>query len=253
MNVAPTLAHRASIVAYDRRGFGQTAPSADPFSHVEDLLAVLDDVADGPAWLVGSSMGGGLAIDAALVDPARVGGLVLLAPAVSGAPTPQLDANAQRIAKLIDHAAAAENLDEVNRLETWLWLDGPAEPKGRVSGPARELALAMNAVVLCNHGGEQGVASGVDAWSRLEEISLPCTVTCGDRDVEFLVARSHDLADRLPRARHRVLAGMAHLPYLEHPDTVAALITDAIENRSHRRTIYGADRCPGGRCRPSFP
>lgn len=43
-------------------------------------------------------------------------------------------------------------LEEVNRLETWLWLDGPSEPEDRVGGEARALALDMNAIILRNRG-----------------------------------------------------------------------------------------------------
>lgn len=77
------------VVAYDRRGFGEVPPAGGRFRHLDDLLAVLDAVSpDVPAWLVGSSMGGEVALDAALEAPERVAGLVLLAPAVSGDPEP---------------------------------------------------------------------------------------------------------------------------------------------------------------------
>ena len=47
----------------------------------EDALAVLDELVEGPAVLVGSSMGGWIACLAALAQPARVKAMVLIAPA----------------------------------------------------------------------------------------------------------------------------------------------------------------------------
>jgi pimeloyl-ACP methyl ester carboxylesterase len=227
--MAGYLAPMMTVIAYDRRGFGETAPSAGPFSHVEDLLAVLDQVADGPAWLVGASLGGGLALDTALTAPERVAGLVVLGSAVSGAPDPELDADTQRLDGLIDQATAAGDLDEANRLETWIWLDGPAQPEGRVTGAARSLALDMNAIIQRNAVPEDAGPSGVDAWNRLDEVQVPVTIACGDLDVPYLITRSRELADRLPNARYHVLPGMAHQPYLEQPDKVAQLVVQAVQ------------------------
>ena len=226
--VAQRLAPRVTSVAYDRRGYGESAVSTAPFTDVEDLLAVLDQEQAGRAWLVGASAGGGLALDVALVAPGRVAGLVLLGTAVSGAPEPELDPDTQRFDALLDAAVAAGNLDEVNRLETWLWLDGPSSPEGRVGGEARTRALDMNAIILRNGDREDGGGSGVDAWTRLDEVQVPVTVACGELDVPSLVARSQELAARLPRARYRELPGMAHQPYLEDPGQVADLLLGAL-------------------------
>ena len=69
-----------------------------------------------------------VALDAALEAPARVAGLVLLAPAISG--DPELDEEAiiaatNGLAEAIDAAWTAGDVDECNRLEVRLWLDGP--------------------------------------------------------------------------------------------------------------------------------
>ena len=88
--VADALQPATGVVAYDMRGYGETSGVTYGFSHLDDLNSVLDRVATGPVWLVGSSMGGEIAIDAVLASPERVAGLVLLAPAVSGAPEPSV-------------------------------------------------------------------------------------------------------------------------------------------------------------------
>jgi len=226
--VAGLLAPELTVVAYDRRGYGQTPPSTGPFSHLDDLLAVLARAGAGPVWLAGASAGGGLALDAALVAPGRVAGLVVMGTAVSGAPEPELDAATRRFESLLEKAYAARDAGEINRLETWLWLDGPGQPEGRVRGAARKLALDMNAIIIGNGVPETAGAADVDAWHRLAEIKVPVTVACGDLDVPFLVDRCRLLADRLPTARHHVLAGLAHQPYLESASTVTQLIRSAV-------------------------
>ena len=128
--------------------------------------------------------------------------------AVSGAPEPELDPVTKRFEPLLERAYAERDAAEINRLETWLWLDGPGQSEGRVGGAARQLALAMNAVVIANGVPEAAGASDVDAWHRLAEISVPVTVACGDLDLPFPgrplpPARRPDSGRPAPRAgRH---------------------------------------------------
>jgi pimeloyl-ACP methyl ester carboxylesterase len=227
--VAPELhAMGADVLAYDRRGFGETPASAEPFSHVDDLLGLLD----GPAWLVGNSMGGAICLDAALLAPELVAGLVLIAPAVSGAPEgslESLDPDTRRIIQAIMAADEAGDIDAVNRHEVHLWLDGPSSPEGRVGGEARALALDMNAIALRSGAAEDAGASGIDAWSRLEEIRAPATVAWGELDEPDAAVVCRELERRLGDARPAVLLpGVAHLPTLERPELVVDLIAGAI-------------------------
>lgn len=228
--VADRLRDVGPLVAYDRRGFGDSPVGASPYRDLDDLVAVLDQIAADPVWLVGSSMGGRLSLDLALAQPERVAGLVLLAPAVSGSPGPgALDAATERLSALLD--AAEGDLEQTLRLETWLWLDGPAGPEGRVAGPARALAQEMNAVALGNDVPDTAAAvePGAEAWHRLEEVAAPTTVAWGDLDVPFFAERCAQVAERIPTARAQLLPGTAHLPYLEQPQLVADLVRTAVQ------------------------
>lgn len=65
--VAGLLAPELTVIAYDRRGYGQTPPSTEPLSHLDDLLAVLDHAGTGPVWPAG---GAGLHLTPPLPLPA---------------------------------------------------------------------------------------------------------------------------------------------------------------------------------------
>lgn len=207
------------VVAYDRRGFGETRYDVERFSHVHDLRALLDDLQIRKAVLVGCSQGGRVAIDYALTHPGRVAGLFLVAPAVSGQPEPtDYPPAVAAVVDLLDEAEADEDVERVNELEAWLWLDGPAREEGRVSGPLRDLFLEMNGIALrAADPGEQNPPSGAPAYRRLGELDLPAQVVWGDADFPHVQQRCNHLVQALPQALGTVIAGTAHLPNLEQP------------------------------------
>ncbi len=80
------LAAGHRVIRYDRRGFGGTRGESGEHAHYEDLLALLDARGIEQAALVGASMGGACALDAALAAPERITRLVLLGSGLTGPP-----------------------------------------------------------------------------------------------------------------------------------------------------------------------
>jgi pimeloyl-ACP methyl ester carboxylesterase len=219
------LAPDYRMIAYDRRGFGQTPPIDDEHSDVGDLRAVLDQcVPNASAVLVGASRGGALAIDMALAFPERVSALVLLGSSVSGEPdTAYVPAPIQALADEIDAAERAGDLERLNALEVRLWLDGPLMPEGRVGGELQQLLLDMNRIAL-SHPPLARRIEPTPAYPRLEALRQPVLVLCGDLDLPSCVALSQELGARISRARTELIEGAAHLPSLEQPETCARAI-----------------------------
>ena len=214
------------MAAYDRRGSGTTVSRPERHDQVSDLRAVLDGLGMDRAVLVGNSRGGQIALDTALTLPERVSGLVLVAPAVSGAPPTEdsdVDATTAALWGHLEAAEAAGDLDALNMGEIRLWLDGPAAPEGRVGGGLRELALDMNDRVL--RAPDPGFEpEPIDAWYRLDEVTCPTLVVVGDLDLPHMQARCRYLADHIPGAHMVVMPGRAHLPAFEDPEGFAAIV-----------------------------
>jgi pimeloyl-ACP methyl ester carboxylesterase len=225
-----TLAGRHRCVRYDARGYGETTYEPETgWSPVEDAVAVLDAAGAEPAVVVAGSMGGAVALDLALAHPDRVRALVLIGSAVRGAPYPETtDPQTADLVERAEAAEEAEDWDELNRLEAWIWLDGPTADEGRVEGETRELFLEMNGRALrALDPGERARAE--DAWPRLGDIKVPTLVLVGRLDVEDIRVVDEGLAERLPDARLVWLDGVAHLPHFEADPTTLQEIADFVD------------------------
>lgn len=212
-------AHR--VIRYDARGFGRSDPARGAYSAPADLVGLLDGLELGRAHLLGLSMGGAVALDAALAFPERVASLVLASARPSGlAPSAVLRDGWDAV----DEAVEAGDLAGANELELRMWVDGPRRQPGAVDPAVRALVGEMNASLLA--GPDEGEPRPLDppAVGRLAEIAAPTLVIVGDLDQPDVVAAGNLLAAGIPGARLRVVAGTAHLPNLERPDEFNRLI-----------------------------
>jgi pimeloyl-ACP methyl ester carboxylesterase len=89
----------------------------------------------------------------------------------------------------------------------------------------------MNERVLRHDAPDDAGEGDVDDWSRLEQVTVPTTVVWGDRDLPPLIESCRTVAARVPGARTHVLAGVAHLPSLDAPDELAAVLQASTPGR----------------------
>ena len=173
-------------------------------------------------------MGGRTSIDLTLLHPERVRALVLIGPAISGAPEPTYEPEVLALEEEWESAEQRGDLATVNRLEARVWLDGPTAAEGRVQGAVRDLFLEMNAQALdADDPGEQ--RDDAAAWDRLGEIAVPTLVLVGEHDLRYIREGCTHAVGAIPGARLVGLPGVAHLPHLEADERTLAEIAAFVD------------------------
>src|SRR3954447_25357282 len=205
-------------VAIDLLGHGQLSERRP--ASLAATLAYLAALVDVPQVLAGYSMGGRIALHAALARPELVQRLILL-----GA-SPGLATEAQRAERRAADNALADRIEVIGveafaaewaRLPLW-------------EGQSERVRAAANADRLRNTAGGlaaalRGLGTGTlpSLWERLGELTMPVTLVTGERDAKFR-AIADRMAERLPRAEVVVVPGAGHAAHLERPELVAAAL-----------------------------
>lgn len=211
------------VIAPDLRGFGDRRLEPAPFSHLRDVEAVLD----GPAAVVGNSLGGRVALELAVHRPELVERLVLIAPGLPGWEW----ADETRAGWAAEEVAyEAGDFEQAAEESVRMWVDGTGRAPDEVD-PA--LRAAVKTMVLRSYEMQRGAweagAEEVDALDppagdRLGEIRCPTLVLVGEHDVEDMRGIAAHLAGAIGGARLVTVAGASHLPSLERPAEVDELL-----------------------------
>jgi 2-succinyl-6-hydroxy-2,4-cyclohexadiene-1-carboxylate synthase len=177
-------------------------------------------LADGRCALAGYSMGGRIALYAALALPDLVERLVLV-----GA-SPGLADAAERAARQRVDDALADRIEAIG-IEAFAaeWgaqeLFAGQEERVRAAAHADRLRNTPAGLAAALRG--LGTGAMPPLWDRLPELTMPVTLIAGERDAKF-----RDVAERMaaaiPNGRVEVVVGAGHAVQLERPDAVAAAI-----------------------------
>ncbi len=224
----PALAEKYRVLNLDLRGHGKSSEVTRPFSlydAVSDVVAVLDKVGIGQAVWCGLSVGGMVALRAALACPERVEGLILM-DTDAGAEDPyrKLRNNAMGLGSRF--LGIGPFLPPIGRLMFGATTrrQNPAlvrEWKGefsRVHLPSILLSLKT-------------LMKRDSILDRLAQIGVPTLVLVGEQDRSLPPALSRRIHDALPDSELVQIPAAGHLSALERPAAVNEAVLDFLDRR----------------------
>jgi 2-hydroxy-6-oxonona-2,4-dienedioate hydrolase len=224
-NEFPYFAQWYRVLRYDLRGYGKSEPVDGEFSHLGDLISLLDHLEfREPLIVMGCSMGGGIAMDFALKEPSRVKALIMVGSGPSGL---ELDVPTHPKFPDAEKAYHAGDLDRLTEIETQIWFDGMNRTPDQVNPTMRKLAYEMNRRALGHEARKLGKRlpdSPSPAADRLAEIAIPVLVIAGEHDTPYILAAADVMETKIRSARKVIIEDAAHLPNMDHPEEFQKIV-----------------------------
>ncbi len=227
------LAERARVVLVDRRGSGEsTMAQPGPVSvprHVEDVIAVLDDLGVERAVLVGHSYGGVVALETAARYADRVTAVFVWEP-------PYLDVGSPAVRRAMSHVG-----DDVARAFAEGGADGAAHRfLDTVAGAGAWDALRPRQQAWIGRQGTGALAdaamTGLDP-DGLGRIQAPVVIASGDASEPFYAPIADALAARIgPRATRIRMPDLRHPAPITDPVVIAELAMPLLDTRAQETT-----------------
>ena len=206
------LSSFSRVILFDKRGTGlsdRVVATPDLDARADDLRAVLDAAGSERAVLVGDSEGGALAAFFAAAHPDRVLALVLLGSGARVAWAPDYPLGMSTEDRAAERDALVEDWGSIQKASAFLedeapthandpeWIRWAARAERHAASPAAALAF-------------EEVWYGTDVRGVLPSVRAPTLVLSRAPDDH---ARSQDLAERIPGAKHVHVPGKDHVPY----------------------------------------
>lgn len=230
-----SLAGRHRLVRHDMRGFGRSPVPPGAYSHARDLVAVMDAADVAEAVVVGTSMGGRVALEVAVAHPERVSALVLVG---SGLPGHEWSDAVKEYWAAEDEAIERGDLAEAAEVNVRFWIDGPGRRPEDVDPELRRRVHAMQLRAL-----ELQVPSYLevgdleellvpDLGDRLGEVTQPTLVVIGEADHPDIHAIARRIAASVPHTTEASIPDASHLPSMERPEAFDRILAGFLSGRA---------------------
>jgi pimeloyl-ACP methyl ester carboxylesterase len=224
--VAPILAQRFRVLAYDRRGHSRSERPPGQGSveeDVADLAALLEHLGLAPAHVAGVSFGGKIALRLAARRPDLVRSLAIHEPGLFSLLADDPEHGAVMREVLATFGTVADRL-AAGDVEggTRQFMEAVVPGSWEQLPPAGRQRLVFNAPTFVDEARDPE-AYTLDL-AALADVRCPVLITHGEQshlDYRPIVVT---LAAVLPRAETRLLAGVGHVPVETHPSEYAAAV-----------------------------
>jgi len=208
---------RAQVPALRRHGRVHVSDVHARCTALPEMAATLLAEHDGPLVLVGTSMGGILALEVWQQAPQRVLAMALLGSTARADPP-----------EMIKLRCNAIELIEQGRMDELLRANVPFALHPR---HARDPALVADYLAMVQRAGadqlvrqNRAIMARPDRRPQLPLVRCPVLVACGADDLLTPPEQSEEIAHAVPGARLEVLHECGHLLTLEQPERVNALL-----------------------------
>ena len=217
------------VLRYDMRGFGRSAtPPSGPYSHSDDLAALLGRLGIKSAHIIGLSMGGRVAINFAVSHPDKTESLITVDAGLDGY---ELQDGPPAVPAIIE--ARRTGLEEARAV----WLSHPlfasALEKPELAQHVRKMVAGYTGWHWLN--ADPQVNPSPQAIRRLCDIKVPAFIIVGEKDLRDFKGTADLLAKEIERARKLVISGVSHLASMEAPELFNREVIKFILNAEEER------------------
>ncbi len=195
----------------------------------DDTVRLLDRLGLESAHVCGASMGGTIALIAALEHGDRVQSITTVS--CGAGPEAHKSTRRMALANALAKPAASESAWVERAVHVWRSIGTPGDPEDEsyvrelarqeaTRGPNRDGYTRQLAALLALQGSTR----------PLEALQVPVRIVVGDSDVIVTQGAAEHLADRLPRSELVTISGMGHDLPRRHLPTIARLVLEHVEH-----------------------
>ena len=218
--VSATWTRSFRVIRHDLRGYGKSTLPDGPYSHEDDLAALLGHLGIERAHVLGLSMGGGIATHFALTRPQLTRRLVLVSPALQGW---QWSSDWRRQWTEVVELARTAGAAAARRKWATHPLFAPARRDAARAARSDAMIDAYSGWHWLNKDPVRFEPPG--DVERLAQLAAPTLVILGEQDLPDFQGVGEVLRSNAPDVRLEVVPDAGHLLNLEAPAELARRVS----------------------------